>query len=82
MFSLIAFYALVIAERLPPLEYLTFEEKLIIIDYVLIAFLLVEVLVQQRYNKNDDVKTREINKKMTYLLPVVIAIVSAGLLLV
>ena len=82
VFSLIAFYALVIAERLPPLEYLTFEEKLIIIDYVLIAFLLVEVLVQQRYNKNDDVKTREINKKMTYLLPVVIAIVSAGLLLV
>ncbi|MGI9565457.1 MAG: hypothetical protein ACR2LL_00390 [Nitrosopumilus sp.] len=79
IFALVAFHGLVIEDAIPDLEYLTFEEKLMIVIYALIVYLLVEVLVQQRYNKGDKEKIKKINNKMTALLPVVVAIVSAGI---
>ena len=80
IFALVAFHGLVIEEALPQLTYLTFEERLIIVDYTLIAYVFVEVLIQQKYNKGDKDRIRKINNKMTLLLPAVIAVVVASIL--
>jgi hypothetical protein len=80
IFTLIAFQGLVVQDYLPQLEYLTFAEKLIIVDYAIIVFVLIEVLIQQRYSKGNEENAKKINNKMTALLPVVIVIVSVSML--
>lgn len=82
IFSLIAFHGLVIEDALPELSYLTFEENLIIVDYAIVIHLLIEVLIQYRFNKDDDVKAKKINNKMIAILPAVIAVVAAGVFLI
>ncbi len=75
VFALIAFHGIVIQDSLPKLTYLTFEEKLIIIDYALVVYLAIEILLQQRFNKDDDdEKAKIINNKIMMFLPVVVII--------
>jgi membrane protein insertase Oxa1/YidC/SpoIIIJ len=58
---------------LPPLEYLTLNDKVLTVVYVIIIYSASEILVQRKFNERDDYrKAREINKKMRYTLPIII----------
>lgn len=70
--SLVFLHAAFLGADLPPLDYLTMQDKILIVSYITILYALSEEVIQQRYNKGDNAEIRfKINRKMLKLLPVV-----------
>lgn len=64
-----------VGQSLPPLEYLTLEDKLMTVLYALIIMSFVALAAQRKFNKNEELeKAEKINKKFRYLIPAVIII--------
>lgn len=73
LLALIAFHGLVIDDALPPLNYMTLEDKLIIVNYAILVYAIIEILIQRKFNdSNDYSRAEQINKKMRLLLPIVV----------
>lgn len=71
--SLVFLHAAFLGSDLPPLDYLTMLDKILIVIYVIILYALLEEILQQRYNKEDNAELRvKINRKMLKFLPIVI----------
>ena len=74
LLALIFIHIFAVSTMLPPLEYLTLNDKILTVVYVMIIFSTLEILIQRKFNERDDYKkAHDINKKMRYLLPIVIA---------
>jgi len=74
-FPLIAavfFHVIDIGQDLPPLEYLTLEDKLMTVLYAFIIFGMVEVATQRKFNENNKEKAEVINKKFRLAIPIVL----------
>lgn len=70
--SLVFLHAAFLSADLPPLDYLTTQDKILIVSYITILYALSEEVIQQRYNKDDNVELKyKINHKMLKFLPIV-----------
>lgn len=70
--SLVFLHAAFLGADLPPLDYLTMQDKILIVSYITILYALSEEIVQQRRNKDDNTELRfKINRKMLKYLPIV-----------
>ncbi len=70
--SLVFLHAAFLGADLPPLDYLTMQDKILIVSYITILYALSEEVLQQRYNKDDNADLRvKINRKMLKFLPIV-----------
>ena len=79
--SLVFLHAAFLGADLPPLDYLTMQDKILIVSYVTILYALSEEIIQQRYNKeNNPERELKINRKMLKFLPVVMIISALALL--
>lgn len=79
--SLVFLHAAFLGADLPPLDYLTMQDKILIVSYVTILYALSEEIIQQRYNKeNNPERALKINRKMLKFLPVVMIISALALL--
>lgn len=79
--SLVFLHAAFLGAELPPLDYLTTQDKILIVSYVTILYTLSEEIIQQRLNKDDDKETRrKINRKMLKFLPIVMIVAALALL--
>jgi len=73
LLALVFIHLFAVTMLLPPLEYLTLNDKVLTVVYVVIIFSASEILVQRKFNERDDYrKARAINKKMRYILPIII----------
>ena len=69
----IFFHILEVGDSLPPLEYMTLEDKLMTVLYALVITSLVALAIQRKFNKEeDDEKAERLNKKIRYALPIII----------
>ena len=70
----IFFHVFIVLENLPSLEYLTLQDKMIFVIYVIMFYTIIETSLQRTLNEKGDKKIAEtINKKMRYTLPIAIA---------
>lgn len=70
--SLVFLHAAFLSTDLPPLDYLTMQDKILIVSYITILYALSEEIIQQRYNKEDNAELKlKINRKMLKFLPIV-----------
>lgn len=59
--------------EIPPLDYLTLQDKLMTISYLIISYPILGNLLQRKYNIEDDLEEKiKLNRKMFKLLPVLI----------
>jgi len=72
LIAAVFFHVIDVGESLPPLEYLTLEDKLMTTLYALIIFAMVEIAVQRKFNEDDMEKAVSINKKFRLTIPVLI----------
>lgn len=79
--SLVFLHAAFLGADLPPLDYLTMQDKILIVSYVTILYALSEEIIQQRYNKESNAeRALKINRKMLKFLPVVMIASALALL--
>ena len=65
-----------VGQSLPPLEYLTLEDKMMTVLYALIIVAFLALAAQRKFNKSEDEqKAEQINRKFRYIIPVVIGVV-------
>jgi len=72
LIAAVFFHVIDIGEGLPPLEYLTLEDKLMTTLYAVIMFGMLEIAVQRKYNEDKMEKAEVINKKFRMMIPVVV----------
>ena len=73
LISLVLIHAIPLAEQLPPLDYLTLQDKVLSVVYILILYTMAEQLVQRKNNmENDPQKAAQIDRKMQIGLPIMI----------
>lgn len=61
--------------EIPPLDYLTLQDKLLTISYLIISYPIIGNLLQRKYNIDDDLEAKiKLNRKILKFLPVLIAI--------
>jgi len=73
LISLVLFHSITLAEQLPPLSYLTLQDKILTVVYILILYTMAEQLVQRKSNiENDPQKAAQIDRKMQIGLPILI----------
>ena len=71
----IFFHVLDVGESLPPLEYLTLEDKLMTLLYVMLGVIMIEILFQRRLTDEDDLHHNlKIDKKFRIIFTVVVVI--------
>lgn len=73
LISLVLFHSITLTEQLPPLDYLTLQDKILTVVYILILYTMAEQLVQRKSNiENDPQKAAQIDRKMQIGLPILI----------
>jgi len=73
LLSGIFFHVVEVGDALPPLEYLTLEDKMMTVLYSLIITSMVSLAIQRKFNKEEDEKKAEkLNLKIRYLIPIII----------
>ena len=72
LIAAVFFHVIDIGEGLPPLEYLTLEDKLMTTLYALIMFAMVEIATQRKYNEGKMEKAEAINKKFRFMIPILL----------
>ncbi len=72
LIAAVFFHVIDIGHGLPPLEYLTLEDKIMTVLYALIVFGMIEIAAQRKYNQGKDEIAVQINKKFRFLIPVVV----------
>jgi len=74
LIAAVFFHVIDIGEGLPPLEYLTLEDKVMIPLYSLIVFAMVEIAAQRKFSRNDEKKAEAVNKKFRFAIPIVVIV--------
>ena len=65
-----------LGDALPPLEYLTIQDKIMSISYFIILYPLLTNLIQRKYDlKEDKEKNLKSNRKMLKILPVIVIVI-------
>ena len=71
------FHVIDIGETLPPLEYLTLEDKAMTVLYAMLAVIMVEITAQTKWNEDGDLdKAKKINRKFLIIF-IIVAIATA-----
>ena len=72
LIAAVFFHVIDVGESLPPLTYLTLEDKVITILYGMLGVIMVEIISQRKWNPEDDLqKAEKIDKKFRMIFVVV-----------
>jgi len=77
LIAAVFFHVLDVGEALPPLEYLTLEDKAMTVLYAMLAVIMVEIMAQRKWNEDDDLdKAKKIDRKFLIIF-IIVAIATA-----
>ena len=78
LIAAVFFHVLDVGESLPPLEYLTLEDKAMTVLYAMLGVIMIETMSQIRWNEDDDVdKAKKIDKKFRTVFIIVVIVTIA-----
>jgi len=73
LIAAVFFHVLDVGQSLPPLEYLTLEDKMMTVLYSMMVFGMIELAVQRKFNPEEEMdEAVYINKRFRQTLPIVI----------
>jgi len=78
LIAAVFFHVLDVGQALPPLEYLTLEDKAMTVLYSMLGVIMIETLAQRKWNEENDIdKAKKIDRK--FLIVFIVVAIAVGL---